>query len=123
MVLELQAQFGNKWARIATYLPGRTDNDVKNFWSTRQKRLARLLRAPLPARCTSRNTGAAGKAPAAASSLESRPATVVRACSSRWSLLPFLKATDTFQGNDHEEFGVICVQNQNLSFNKHLCPV
>ena len=111
MVLELQAQFGNKWARIATYLPGRTDNDVKNFWSTRQKRLARLLRAPLPARCTSRNTGAAGKA------------TVVRACNSRWSLLPFLKATDTFQGNDHEEFGVICVQNQNLSFNKHLCPV
>ena len=92
MVLELQAQFGNKWARIATYLPGRTDNDVKNFWSTRQKRLARLLRAPLPARCTSRNTSAAAsKTPAAAaSSLESRPATVVRPCNSRCSLLPFL---------------------------------
>ncbi|XP_078437211.1 myb-like HTH transcriptional regulator family protein [Wolffia australiana] len=45
IVIELQAQFGNKWARIATYLPGRTDNDVKNFWSTRQKRLARLLKA------------------------------------------------------------------------------
>ncbi|RCV34823.1 hypothetical protein SEVIR_7G200800v4 [Setaria viridis] len=73
VVLELQAQFGNKWARIATYLPGRTDNDVKNFWSTRQKRLARLLRAPLPAP-SSRSTRA--KAPAAASSLQSRPAAV-----------------------------------------------
>jgi hypothetical protein len=48
VVLDLQEKFGNKWARIATYLAGRTDNDVKNFWSTRQKRLARLRRSPLP---------------------------------------------------------------------------
>ncbi|KAL2319935.1 hypothetical protein Fmac_028904 [Flemingia macrophylla] len=32
-----------KWAKIASYLTGRTDNDVKNFWSSRQKRLARIL--------------------------------------------------------------------------------
>lgn len=42
-MIDLQAQFGNKWAKIATYLSGRTDNDVKNFWSSRQKRLARIL--------------------------------------------------------------------------------
>ncbi|KAG8083158.1 hypothetical protein GUJ93_ZPchr0014g47008 [Zizania palustris] len=69
VVIELQAQFGNKWARIAAYLPGRTDNDVKNFWSTRQKRLARLLRAPLPARS---NQHRSSKAKAPPSSVESQ---------------------------------------------------
>ncbi|GKD72341.1 Myb-like HTH transcriptional regulator family protein, partial [Tanacetum coccineum] len=42
-LIELQGEFGNKWARIATYLLRRTDNDVKNFWSSRQKRVARVL--------------------------------------------------------------------------------
>eukprot|EP01018_Ginkgo_biloba_P012706 Gb_09998 [translate_table: standard] len=41
LVVEMQAKLGNKWAKIASYLQGRTDNDVKNFWSTRQKRIMR----------------------------------------------------------------------------------
>ncbi|CAN6808502.1 unnamed protein product [Brassica oleracea] len=41
-VIELHASMGNKWARMATELPGRTDNEIKNFWNTRVKRLQRL---------------------------------------------------------------------------------
>ncbi|KAF8412438.1 hypothetical protein HHK36_000402 [Tetracentron sinense] len=50
-----KGRFGNKWARIATYLTGRTDNDVKNFWSTRQKRLARILQTPSPPKSQKNN--------------------------------------------------------------------
>jgi len=46
LVVEMQAKLGNKWAKIASYLPGRTDNDVKNFWSTCQKRIVRVLQRP-----------------------------------------------------------------------------
>ncbi|KAI0527364.1 hypothetical protein KFK09_002964 [Dendrobium nobile] len=41
IILQLHAQLGNKWARMATQLPGRTDNEIKNYWNTRIKRRQR----------------------------------------------------------------------------------
>ncbi|KAF7831297.1 transcription factor MYB97-like [Senna tora] len=41
LILELHAQYGNKWARMAALLPGRTDNEIKNYWNTRVKRRQR----------------------------------------------------------------------------------
>ncbi|MFS8007576.1 putative transcription factor MYB-HB-like family [Helianthus anomalus] len=40
-IVELHAKMGNKWARMAIELPGRTDNEIKNFWNTRTKRRQR----------------------------------------------------------------------------------
>ncbi|XP_077211003.1 transcription factor MYB97-like [Tasmannia lanceolata] len=41
LILELHAKLGNKWARMAAQLPGRTDNEIKNYWNTRIKRRQR----------------------------------------------------------------------------------
>ncbi|CAK9162907.1 unnamed protein product [Ilex paraguariensis] len=43
MIIELQALLGNKWAAIASYLPERTDNDIKNYWNTHMKKKLRKL--------------------------------------------------------------------------------
>ncbi|XAR51741.1 hypothetical protein NMG60_11006458 [Bertholletia excelsa] len=47
MIIQLQALLGNKWAAIASYLPERTDNDIKNYWNTHlKKKLKKLQEAP-----------------------------------------------------------------------------
>ncbi|XP_040985767.1 transcription factor MYB10 [Juglans microcarpa x Juglans regia] len=37
-VIKLHKAWGNKWSKIASYLPGRTDNEIKNVWNTHLKK-------------------------------------------------------------------------------------
>ncbi|XWS40643.1 hypothetical protein CRYUN_Cryun17cG0013200 [Craigia yunnanensis] len=42
-IIQLHSSLGNRWSKIASHFPGRTDNEIKNHWNTGIKKKLKLL--------------------------------------------------------------------------------
>lgn len=63
IICNLYNEIGSRWSVIASQLPGRTDNDVKNYWNTKLKK-KRLAGKVNGANNSSYNTMSTSNAPA-----------------------------------------------------------
>lgn len=99
-VIELHATWGNRWSRIAKCLPGRTDNEIKNYWRTHMRKKAQEQRTKLAAAAVAGTNGGAcatnntiGKSPGISYSGSS--STLSSCCSSNSiKCLPHLQPAD-----------------------------
>ena len=73
LLIEHQKKWGNKWAKIASLLPGRTDNSVKNRWNSSLKRkLQRIANGEAPVNKRGRKPKRASNAPDVAPILQTK---------------------------------------------------
>ncbi|XP_008798607.2 transcription factor RAX1-like [Phoenix dactylifera] len=55
VICTLYNKIGSRWSVIASQLPGRTDNDVKNYWNTKLKKKMMAAQASLSAAAANTN--------------------------------------------------------------------
>ncbi|CAH8380193.1 unnamed protein product [Eruca vesicaria subsp. sativa] len=100
LIIKLHSLLGNKWSLIATRLPGRTDNEIKNYWNTHVKR--KLLRGGIDP--TTHRPINESKAPRDSPKSRETEDPIVKF----FSFSPQMEKKESFGGERNYQEGLIC---------------
>ncbi|KAK9063204.1 hypothetical protein SSX86_017074 [Deinandra increscens subsp. villosa] len=90
-IFQLHGLLGNKWAAIASRLPGRTDNEIKNYWNSHLRKRIPNKNTNLQASSASRSADTKPKFPSATHTAEWESARVE--ADARLSMDPILHSS------------------------------
>ncbi|KAG8367299.1 hypothetical protein BUALT_Bualt16G0057900 [Buddleja alternifolia] len=93
IILTLYHNIGSRWSVIASHLPERTDNDVKNYWNTKLKKKLLFSAPPTNSSSSSSTTTNFNYAPSSTASVETIY-TVNPIFSVNNTMLPYLPVED-----------------------------